>query len=250
MALEQELERQGNWLFKYRGILPVIIIVAGAAVFINMKLNPKTFFLENTPYETYYQIGCLMVSLIGLFIRIYTVGHTPAYTSGRNTKNQMADSLNTTGIYSIVRHPLYFGNFFMWLGVCLLTGNLWFIIIFCLIYWIYYERIMFAEEQFLYRKFGAVYTQWANATPAFFPNFKLFVKPDLPFSWKKVLKKEKNGILALFLLFSSLDILGDWVQKNNNYNLFLLVACIISIVLYGILEFLKKKTQVLNEQNR
>ena len=250
MALEQELERQGNWLFKYRGILPVFIIIVGTAVYIHMKLNPETFFLENTPYETYYQIGCLIVSLIGLFIRVYTVGYTPANTSGRNTKNQLANSLNTTGIYSIVRHPLYLGNFLMWLGVCLLTGNLWFIIIFCLIYWIYYERIMFAEEQFLRRKFGSVYEQWAEKTPAFFPNFKLFVKPALSFSWKKVLKKEKNGVLALFLLFSLLDILGDWVQKDNNYNFFLLGACMISIVLYGILKFLKKKTQVLNEQNR
>ena len=250
MALEEELERQGNWLFKYRGILPIFIICAGAAVYAYMKFNPKTFFLENTPYETYYQIGCLVVSLIGLCIRIYTVGYTPANTSGRNTKNQLADSLNTTGIYSMVRHPLYLGNFLMWLGVCLLTGNLWFIIIFCLVYWIYYERIMFAEEQFLRRKFGIVYEQWAEKTPAFFPNFKLFVKPSLPFSWKKVLKKEKNGILALFLIFSVLDIAGDWVQKDNNYNYFLLVACILSIISYGILKYLKKKTQVLNEQNR
>ena len=250
MALEQELEQQGNWLFRYRGILPILIIVAGIAVFINMKLHPKTFFLENTLYETAYQIGCLIVSLIGLFIRIYTVGYTPSNTSGRNKRIQVADSLNTTGIYSVVRHPLYLGNFLMWLGVCLLTGNLWFTLVFCLIYWIYYERIMFAEEQFLRRKFGNVYKQWADVTPAFFPNFKLFRKPDLPFSWKKVLKKEKNGILALFLLFSVLDIVGDWVQKDNKYNFFLLVACILSVIFYGILQYLKKKTQVLNEQNR
>ena len=32
-------------------------------------------------------------------------------TSGRNTHDQVADSLNTSGIYSIVRHPLYVGNF-------------------------------------------------------------------------------------------------------------------------------------------
>jgi len=248
MALEQELERQGNWLFKYRGILPVIIIVAGTAVFIYAKLNP--FFPEIIFYKFYIESICLFVSLIGLFIRIYTVGHTPANTSGRNTENQVADSLNTSGIYSMVRHPLYLGNFLMWLGVCLLTGNVWFIGIFCLIYWIYYERIMFAEEQFLRRKFGTVYEQWAETTPAFFPKFKLFTKPALSFSWKKVLKKEKNGVLALFLIFSVLDVIGEWITKGNNYNYFLFAACILSVISYGVLKFLKKKTQVLNEENR
>jgi len=83
---------------------------------------------------------------LGLFIRAYAVGHTPANTSGRNTKEQLADELNTTGIYSMVRHPLYLGNFFMWLGAAVLTKNGWFIVAFILLYWIYYERIMFAEE--------------------------------------------------------------------------------------------------------
>ncbi|WP_277232666.1 isoprenylcysteine carboxylmethyltransferase family protein [Phocaeicola salanitronis] len=127
--------------------------------------------------------------MAGTFIRIYTVGHTPVHTSGRNTAGQVADSLNTTGIYSIVRHPLYLGNFLMWFGISLLTCNGGFIIAFILAYWLYYERIMYAEEDFLRRKFGVDYLRWAERTPAFIPNFKLFKPSDLPFSWKKVAKK-------------------------------------------------------------
>jgi isoprenylcysteine carboxyl methyltransferase (ICMT) family protein YpbQ len=189
--------------------------------------------------------------LIGLFIRVYTVGHTPANTSGRNTESgQMADSLNTTGIYSTVRHPLYLGNYLMWLGLSLLTGSLWFVIIFCLFYCIYYERIMYAEEQFLRKKFGTTYTEWANKTPAFFPRFRFFLKPNLPFSWKKVLKKEKNGFLALFLIFYEFDFVGEWLEKEKNYNYFLLIMCVISVISYCILKYLKKKTSVLDERGR
>ncbi len=251
MALQEEFEQQGNWLFRYRGILPIIILFIGASVYIHTELNPETFFLEETPYEIYYEIGCLIVSLLGLAVRAYTVGHTPANTSGRNTASgQVADMVNTTGIYSTVRHPLYLGNFLMWLGICLLTGNAWFIIAFCLFYCAYYERIMFAEEQFLRRKFGTVYMEWANRTPAFFPNFKIFVKPSLPFSWKKVLKKEKNGFLALFLIFFLFDYSGEIIEKENDYNLFLLIACVVSLIAYIVLKYLKKKTNVLNEENR
>ena len=55
----------------------------------------------------------------------------------------------------------------MWLGLCLLTQNLWFTISFILIYWVYYERIMFAEEAFLTKKFGDTYLEWASRRPLF-----------------------------------------------------------------------------------
>ncbi len=172
MALQEEMEKQGNFLFKYRGYLPLIIVAIGLAVFIEPYLNVIDIFALK--YSTIQFIG-LFISLIGLFIRAYAVGHTPANTSGRNTKEQLADELNTTGIYSTVRHPLYLGNFFMWLGAAILINNGWFVVAFILLYWIYYERIMFAEEQFLRRKFGSAYTDWADKTPAFIPNFGKYI---------------------------------------------------------------------------
>ena len=139
-------------------------------------------------------------------IRIYTVGHTPVGTSGRNTAGQVADSLNTTGIYSVVRHPLYLGNFLMWLGIALLTCNIGFVTAFILGYWIYYERIMYAEEQFLRRKFGDTYLHWAEQTPAFLSRFNRFKPSGLPFSWKKVAKKKKT-VCLLFSCYSACSIL-------------------------------------------
>ncbi|MDA3779075.1 MAG: methyltransferase [Bacteroidales bacterium] len=144
MALQEEFEQQGNWLFRYRGILPLIILFIGFLIYLRTEIYPETFFLENTSFEIYYEMSCLLISLIGLGIRVFTVGRTPKNTSGRNVSKQVADTLNTTGIYSLVRHPLYVGNFFMWLGPALLTGNFWCIISFCFLYWISYERIMFA----------------------------------------------------------------------------------------------------------
>ena len=163
MALQEEFELQGNWLFKYRSFLPLIILIIGTALYLRTEIYPETFILEETPYEIYYEMFALIVSLFGLFIRIYTVGHTPKNTSGRNTKQgQVAETLNTSGMYSIVRHPLYVGNYLMWLGPAMLTGHFWFIISFTLFYWVYYERIMYAEEQFLRNKFGKQYLEWSK----------------------------------------------------------------------------------------
>jgi protein-S-isoprenylcysteine O-methyltransferase Ste14 len=250
MALQEELESQGNFLFKYRGTFPLIILVAGYAVYLWTKTHNEFAAWSGYFSEDTYMYFCLFVALFGLYIRIYTVGHTPANTSGRNTEGQLADTLNSSGIYSTVRHPLYLGNFFMWLGVAMLTFNLWFIVAFVFIYWVYYERIMFAEEQFLRKKFGANYTSWAAVTPAFWPSFKKFVKPNLPFSWKKVLKKEKNGLAAVFMLFFFFYATGQYLTGQPITNMFWAYGCVISIVLYFILKYFKKYTKVFEEEGR
>ena len=101
----------------------------------------------------------------------------PKDTSRRNTGRPQAETLNTTGLYSVVRHPLYLGNYLMWLGVALFPGAWWAPVIVSLVFWLYYERIMFAEEEFLRRQFGEHYTAWAAATPAFLPRLGRWRSP-------------------------------------------------------------------------
>ncbi|MEN8228665.1 MAG: isoprenylcysteine carboxylmethyltransferase family protein [Bacteroidota bacterium] len=250
MALQEEFEKRGNWLFRYRGTLPFIILIAGVLLYLRRKIYPETSFLDGTSFEIYYEYICFLISLSGLFIRVYTMGRTPKNTSGGNVKKQVAGKLNTTGSYSLMRHPLYVGNFFMWLGPILLTGHIWFIVVVCLSYWLYYERIMFAEEQFLRKKFGTSYLEWAEKVPPFFPHFKGFKKPDLPFSWKKVLKKEKNGIAAVFLVFSGLDIAGELIVKETNFNYFFAAGFILSAIAYLVIKLLKKRTRLLDDPGR
>jgi protein-S-isoprenylcysteine O-methyltransferase Ste14 len=252
MALQEEMESQGNFLFRHRGTFPIILLVVGFYLYLQPRIHPfkGCIFVPSLTSDDVYLYFCLLVALFGLLIRIYTVGYTPANTSGRNTTGQLADELNHTGIYSTVRHPLYLGNFFMWFGAALLTGNLWFLIAFIFIYWVYYERIMFAEEQFLRKKFGTAYTNWASQTPAIIPSFKKFIKPSLPFSWKKVLKKEKNGLVAVFLIFFLFYASGRAVSGEKIENGFLLWSCVASIVIYFILKYLKNNTKVLDEQGR
>jgi len=203
MALFQELEKQGVKLFKYRGTLPIFILVAALALYAFQCYSPVS--AENEAYFTLeksiYPLICLLVSLAGLFIRIHTLGFVIPNTSGRNTHKQIADGINKTGMYSLLRHPLYLGNFLMWLGIGMLTENIWFNIFFILGFWLYYERIMYAEETFLIKKFGEEYTNWSKNVPPFVPRFSNYEKPSLNFAWRKVIRQEKSGIAALFIVF-------------------------------------------------
>ncbi len=251
MALQETFEKQGNWLFKRRGELPILILIIGLGIYLLNIWKEGEFFSTIAPHWMYYEFFCLLVSLLGAFIRVYTVGHTPANTSGRNTEKQVADTLNKTGIYSMVRHPLYLGNFLMYFGIALLTCNIWFIIAFILIFWLYYERIMYAEEQFLRRKFGEEYISWSEGIPAFIPKFKGFIRPSLSFSWKKIIKKEKNGIFAMFLIFCAFNLAGYWIKPEYihiNYALIALAA--LTGILYIVIKIIKKTSGILDEEGR
>ena len=40
-------------------------------------------------------------------------------------------------------------------------------------------------------------------------------KPNISFSWKKVAKKEKNGLFGLFLLFWVFETVGEFVGNGT-----------------------------------
>jgi protein-S-isoprenylcysteine O-methyltransferase Ste14 len=117
------------------------------------------YFLDSHTYDQWWDLFAISFVVAGLGIRVWTTGHTPRRTSGRNTKSQVADSLNTRGIYSIVRNPLYLGNFVGGLGVILLLHSLWLTLYYVLAFALYFERVILAEERFLLRKFGDSYRQ-------------------------------------------------------------------------------------------
>ena len=77
----------------------------------------------------------------------------------------------TTGVFSIVRHPIYLGSILLYLGFIILSLSLlstlvWFIII------IFYYMISRYEEKLLIQRFGSVYEEYKKKVPMLLP-FKL-----------------------------------------------------------------------------
>ncbi|MCL2289401.1 MAG: isoprenylcysteine carboxylmethyltransferase family protein [Bacteroidetes bacterium] len=247
MALQETFEEQGNWLFKRRSYFPIIILTVGILWYIFLLHNH-----EVSVHKWWVNLLFLCVGFLGLGIRIFTIGFTPAGTSGRNTdKGQVAEQLNTSGIYAMVRHPLYLGNFFMWLAPVLIISDMWFILFFCAFYWIYYERIMFAEEQFLRKKFGQTYLDWANKTPAFFPKFSQYKKANLNFSLKNVLKREYSGFFGMIFIMTMLRMIGFAVTTEQFYlDKPWIIIFSVAFVIFALLKMLKKFTKVLNVEGR
>jgi len=239
MALIEEQIKTGNWLFKHRSYLPVVLFIL---YYIGLIQDVKSIHLFQN--DTWLII-CFLVSLLGQLIRIITVAKVPMDTSGRNTKKQKAGSVNKLGIYSILRHPLYLGNYFMWLGMFLLIPILWVHIIFSLMYWLYYERIMIAEEEFLRGKFGNEYTDWAEGVSAFIPSFKNYKKNAQSINFKNIIKREYTSLSAMIILFIVLININNWLYLENwNVGYSSKLSLLIIIIFYVVMRLLKKKTTI------
>src|SRR3954470_6211374 len=164
MALKDELERSGETLFRWRSYPPMLffgVVVWGMR---NFHYPRGSHVLAHL-----WEVLCLVPVLLGLGLRMWAIGTAAPYTSGGNRTGQAAGELNTTGAYSLVRHPLYLGVLLIWTGVAMFPRSFGVVLVVWLLFWVYYERIMIAEESFLERKFGTPYAEWSNRTPAILP---------------------------------------------------------------------------------
>ena len=246
MSLKYEMRKQGEFLFRWRSYFPLIFVVFMFAVVLTDPIDAMT-----PESRASRALACLGISVVGLFVRVYTVGFVPRQTSGRNTKKQVAESLNTKGIYSLVRHPLYVGNYLSGLGIAIYSGIWWMGIVYTLAFFLYYERIMFAEEEFLRGKFGEEYEIWSGKTPAFWPRWGNFQRSELAFSFRAVLRREYPGFFAMILGFAMLDALMAF-SREHSPGLIPLWQYLLAggAVLYVILRTIKRYTRFFHVAGR
>lgn len=250
MPLKEEFREQGNWMFRWRSFLPLIIVpIIIYGLWDSLK---RGSILDGLITSANWTWICLAVSVLGLIIRSVTLAHTPKGTSGRNTsEGQIASTLNSRGMYATVRHPLYVGNFVIVLGVFLYTKSIWATLCCTLAYWLYYERIMYAEEEFLRDKFGKTYEDWASKTPAFIPRLSSWNKPDLSFSLRNIIKRENTGILGIIAIFTGLVALEYyWVNSVWGLPEVWKQIFIVGVIYYALIKLITKTTRLLQVEGR
>lgn len=253
MSLYQTMIRHGHSMFRWRSYLPFLFI---GPLLLAFRESVYLESLVGDMLEDVWVLMCFLLSLSGIVLRAFTVGFVPGSTSGRNTTEQRADVLNTRGMYSIVRNPLYLANFIIILGVLLSIKVWWLVLLASLVFFIYMERIILTEEDFLEKKFGQVYNDWREKTPVIIPNLKLWKSADVPFSWKTVLKREYPGLLAVGTCFLITEMIIDLVFEGQHFHEWLSEDYIWPLTYSVILIFcltlrhLKKNTSLLKVQGR
>jgi protein-S-isoprenylcysteine O-methyltransferase Ste14 len=248
MSLRDELELQGAWLFRHRGMLPLLLLLALVPA---LWLAPTVGFPLGEAGARLYRVLCVGAASAGLLIRILTVGCVPGSSSGRNTQGQVASALNTTGAYSLMRHPLYFANALTYVAIVCYPGVWWAGLVAALLLALYYERIILTEEAFLREQFGEDFRAWAARTPVFFPRFGSWRPAALPFCPRTAARREYSGLFAIVLAFAllrqSMDVIaeGDFVLNRVWAGVLAGTALV-----YLALRTLKRKSRLLHVPGR
>ncbi|MDI3335361.1 isoprenylcysteine carboxylmethyltransferase family protein [Defluviimonas aestuarii] len=248
MLLGDHMQRTGQSLFRWRSYVLLAFVPFIALTLFNGEAIELRF---GEGFGDLYESFCIALVVLGEAIRILTVGFVPAGTSGRNTKAQIAEALNTTGAYSLVRNPLYLGNCMMYVGVVAYTQNVTLTLVFALVLMLYYERIIAAEEGFLAQKYGAAYRDWAAEVPAFIPRVTGWQRPALPFCLRTVIKREHasifGGFLALWLVDAGLNALSPEPEGMGMAEFYILgLAMVAELTVLMI----KKRTPILRVAGR
>lgn len=243
-GLVEEWARAGNWLFRWRSYLPLLVLASLAALSFAVPSSPA-----GQPDR--WELAGMLVAAAGLALRVWTVGHAPAGTSGRGTRRLEAASLSTEGMYSVVRHPLYLGNLLIWAGVATTTGILAAVAVTVLVFWIYNERIMLAEERFLHARFGSAFTRWAARTPALLPAPRLWRPSRLAFSLLFALGRDHAAFYACVAATTALEVAetlgaGGGLDLAPFWGFYFGAGTVVYVVLWR----LKKDSTLLNVEGR
>ncbi len=186
------LIKVGKYFFRKRGLLGALFFIVA--------------LIWAHPNSVHFIVGAFLV-LMGEFVRLTSVAYSGPTTRARSF---VAPRLVTEGPYSIVRNPIYWGNFFIGLGFLWMSGALfpYLFFVYLAVFWIYYTLIVLAEEDFLRRNFKEEFEEYRIRTGRFVPRFKTGWRNGAH-DWGEAIRSERSTfyvilIWTLLLLIRSL----------------------------------------------
>ena len=222
----------GNFLFKHRSFTPVPLIVLVFIVFKPIDMGGQNIVVN---------VGGLFLSLLGEIIRIISVGYAYAGTSGRESYLR-AENLNITGIYSIVRNPLYIGNFFMFTGLVAVFSNIYALLVFGVFLVLQYYFVILAEENYLIETYGKDYEAYCTRVRRIIPTFKDYKRNQNSFNLRKVVLKENDSVFNMLVMYVLVLLYKERVFTGGiGEPFYYIIPGVVLITGYMIIKIIKKK---------
>ncbi|MCK5837359.1 MAG: isoprenylcysteine carboxylmethyltransferase family protein [Desulfobacula sp.] len=150
-----------------------------------------------------YFLGGMLISFFGEFIQLWCFATLD--------KQQ---TIASKGLYSITRNPMYIGRYFIILGGIVLTGNIWFILAYTLVYYFYMVNRIKREEKTLKKIFGKEYSIYCQKVNRFLPAFVSFsswgssLKSICSFKWKLFFQNHGHwNLLSVMVVYGIIAVI-------------------------------------------
>ncbi len=183
-------------LQKYRVILGRILI---PLVLIYL------FWFERIPVHLFNsRIGLVGVALVALGVAIRSL------SAGMLHKNEQ---LASSGIYAVVRNPLYLGSLVMLIGVNLLIIHPLFLLTSLALFLLTYVPTIRNEERGLAARYGKAWVDYASSTPRLLPRLsRIGELRHIQWSGERWYHNhEHNTVIAAVAVLLLLQLYSRWV---------------------------------------
>jgi protein-S-isoprenylcysteine O-methyltransferase Ste14 len=220
-VLRDRLELQGMNHRRWR--IALVLLLAPVAGYTFIGSGWMTEQLGRLA-EQRWDFLCLAIALLGLSIRLHLAGHEQMAPAGELLpKNE----LQISGLYSIVRHPVYLANFLTLVSGSLLFNSAVFTALVAAVALLYYERLTLAKERILLKRYGQEFSDWAARTPLVVPKFSAWKNPTTTFNFRAAIKREAVTFALIGVMFFILEALEgtvidglpfwEWVQNEPTW---------------------------------
>ena len=139
-----------RWVYRYRGVLlaPPLLL----ALFSHFHESESRLL---------WPLGIALV-LLGIGIRVLAQQHI-------HHRIKAQQDLTTTGLYSIIRNPLYVANTVLCLGAVVVSKEIWFVPIMLVYCGGLYSLVVRYEEACLLKEYGEPYRKYLSEVPRWLP---------------------------------------------------------------------------------
>lgn len=147
-----------RWIHRRRPLLTAIVVLAAPALTLATSAEPLDLLEAQSGFRF---VAAWVLMIFGVGVRLWG--------SGNLRKNQ---EITDTGVYVLVRHPLYVGSLCFFLAYYLTVGDPWVgVLLFSVLVAFIYYPTMLGEEEYLTLKFPAQVAKY-NAPPRLFPDLR------------------------------------------------------------------------------
>ncbi|MCM1263475.1 MAG: isoprenylcysteine carboxylmethyltransferase family protein [Butyrivibrio sp.] len=140
------------------GVGPVYVAVIIAATVIAVILGRNAIFEKGV--VDFLKVPLCIIGILLILLGIYL--WAGAMFKSKIDKHIAENSLATTGVYALVRNPIYSAFMFLCTGALMIEGNLFFMPLF-FFYWIFMTALMkCTEEKWLKNLYGREYEEYCK----------------------------------------------------------------------------------------
>jgi len=187
------MKETSGGLFQHPGLRRFLVRMRAPIVIVVLLLLAQFVKRE-------WLVAGFVVSMFGEFIQIWCFSSLD--------KNS---TLTARGPYTMVRNPMYLGRYFILLGFLMLLGNVWLLLAYTVIYWLYMDARVQREEAHLHPIFGAAYEDYCRTVRRFVPTWPATGQPVAYWNW--TLFKQNNAgfnLIATLLVWAAVAAWAIW----------------------------------------